>query len=504
MRESGVLPFDYCEGPDRSETTGLAGLLPCADLACVLGLLDSVDRHLSLSGRQGWLDRQHVVALLWLNLIGGDCVDDIDKLEADAGACRLFRSAERYGLSRSARRDLDRRFRRGRLRSFPSATRLHEFLEEFHNASEDGKSSQGSAYIPAMNAHLAGLCRVNEDLIREVCRRRPQSTVTLDVDATVQETTKREALYCYQGHRAYQPLTALWFETGLVLRSEFRDGNVPAGYDMLRFVREAVSVLPSCVETVRLRMDAAGYQHDLLRWCATGDGGRRPVVEFTVSCAVTEAFRAAVAEVAQGDWRPLPRRLGESPQEWAEVVFVPNATATDRHEPYRYLAVRERVRQCVLPGMEDAGDQLSLPFTPVVLADVAYRIRGIVTNMSGDGLDLIRFHRQRCGKGEEVHSILKSDLAGGTFPSKRFGANAAWWAIVVLAYNLQAAMRLLVYGKRLTKKRMKAIRFALIDVPALIVRHARSVLFRIARGHPSFGLLTELRRRIAALSPSPA
>ena len=38
-----------------------------------------------------------------------------------------------------------------------------------------------------------------------------------------------------------------------------------------------------------------------------------------------------------------------------------------------------------------------------------------------------------CGKGEEVHRVLKEDLAGGRLPSGQFGVNAAWWAIAVLA-----------------------------------------------------------------------
>ena len=35
-------------------------------------------------------------------------------------------------------------------------------------------------------------------------------------------------------------------------------------------------------------------------------------------------------------------------------------------------------------------------------------------------------------------AIMKSDLAGGQLPSARFGANAAWWAIMILALNLAA------------------------------------------------------------------
>ena len=33
---------------------------------------------------------------------------------------------------------------------------------------------------------------------------------------------------------------------------------------------------------------------------------------------------------------------------------------------------------------------------------------------------------ERCGHGEEVHAVLKSDLAAGMMPSGRFGANTPW------------------------------------------------------------------------------
>jgi len=60
----------------------------------------------------------------------------------------------------------------------------------------------------------------------------------------------------------------------VVLHTELRDGNVPAGYEQLRVLQEALALLPAGVETVRLRSDTAGYQHELLRYCARGEGGR--------------------------------------------------------------------------------------------------------------------------------------------------------------------------------------------------------------------------------------
>ena len=61
---------------------------------------------------------------------------------------------------------------------------------------------------------------------------------------------------------------------------------------------------------------------------------------------------------------------------------------------------------------------------------------------------MIHWHHKRCGKSEEAHSIMKEDLAGGRLPSGEFsGENAAWWYIMVLAHNLNTAMKNLVLKK---------------------------------------------------------
>ena len=90
---------------------------------------------------------------------------------------------------------------------------------------------------------------------------------------------------------------------------------------------------------------------------------------------------------------------------------------------------------------------MELPFPAMALSNRGwYKVFGVVTNRSIAADELIWWSRQRCGKGEEVHSVLKSDLAGGRLPSGLFGANAAWWAISVLAFNLNSAMKRLVLG----------------------------------------------------------
>lgn len=157
------------------------------------------------------------------------------------------------------------------------------------------------------------------------------------MDATLVETHKRNALFCYKGFQSYQPLNTYWAEQGLVLHSEFRDGNVPAGYEQMRVLGEALQLLPAGVEKVYLRSDTAGYQTELLRYCAEGRNERFGVIDFAIGVDVTEAFKTAVAEVPSAEWKPLRRMVKghwqDTGQQWAEVCYVPNWAGHSKNTP---------------------------------------------------------------------------------------------------------------------------------------------------------------------------
>jgi hypothetical protein len=111
-----------------------------------------------------------------------------------------------------------------------------------------------------------------------------------------------------------------------------------------------------------------------------------------------------------------------------------------------------------------------------------HKLFGLVTNRKGSGEAVIWWLRERCGASEEVHSALKSDLAGGQMPSGLFGANAAWWALAILAFNLNAALKRLALHEDWATKRMKALRFHLIGLPGRVVGHARKLIIRLGGG----------------------
>ncbi len=476
--------------------TGLGGLPVYLELMHRMGFREMVGEHLHIRKAQGYTDAQVVTALMFLNLAGGDSVDDIRVLEADEGFCRILSRAENFCMKRKERRQMGERFRKGKNRNVPSPSAIFRYLDRYHDETQERKPG---AWIPELKG-LNGFMEVNKAVTAFLQKNNPKKTATLDMDATLIETQKDNALYSYKGFKSYQPLNTWWHEHNIVIHTEFRDGNVPARYDNFRALKESLEILPEGVEEVYFRSDSAGYQHDILKFCEKNDT-RFGKIGYAIASEVSSSFKESVVEVAE--WKPFYKeiegKLYETNQEYAEVCFIPNAAGfKKKDEPNRYIAIREPVyEQAQLPWAEPSG----YPFPVMDIENRRYKIFGVVTNLDWKADEVIRWHRKRCGKCEEAHSIMKSDLAGGKLPSDKFGANAAWWWIMILSLNLNSIMKTLVLGKSWISKRMKAIRFSLINIPGRIINHARYLIIKISGSHPSSSLLLRARETIALLCP---
>ncbi|MBI4312954.1 MAG: transposase, partial [Chloroflexi bacterium] len=146
-----------------------------------------------------------------------------------------------------------------------------------------------------------------------------------------------------------------------------------------------------------------------------------------------------------------------------------------------------------------------LPFPALTLGQGRlYKVTALITNRDLPGPDLIGWYRGRCGKSEEVHRVLKEELAGGTLPSGSFGENAAWWAIAALAFNVHTAVKGLALGGPWVNKRLKTIRFHLLAVPGRVLERGGQLLVRIGKTHPAFTLLCAGRGRFRALLAAPS
>src|SRR6202166_3015762 len=156
MLPQGVLGFQYEADRSSGGLTSLAGLPLYLDLVEAIGLGPAIRQNVRVAGTQGWLDIQMVLALIFLNLAGGDCMEDLERLETDSGFAAILRAIERDVLSPAERRLLKKRWRRPRERTVPSPSAASAWLERFHDPAAP-KAVAGTAIIPGVTEQLRGL-----------------------------------------------------------------------------------------------------------------------------------------------------------------------------------------------------------------------------------------------------------------------------------------------------------------------------------------------------------
>jgi hypothetical protein len=124
-------------------------------------------------------------------------------------------------------------------------------------------------------------------------------------------------------------------------------------------------------------------------WCEAP--ARR--IGYASSADMSPPVRAEIERLPETAWQPESEDA-EVLREGAEVAFVPDAGDHRKDRPCvrRYLAIRGRRRQ---------GDLFANGSTVKHFA--------IVTNREGDGLALIRGHREKAGTVEHGHQVLKNE-----------------------------------------------------------------------------------------------
>jgi hypothetical protein len=453
----GRLSFEYEVDDKADSVTAWGGLPLVAEVLAALGVDDSVRRNVHLRKGHREFDAASLVkAAVLMMAAGGDCLDDINILREDTALCRLLGSR------------------------LPSAETLREFLYGFHEdvlveiAQEEAKQAGLLSYIPEESERLRGLAVVMTDFIQAAARRWPQETATIDIDATLQESHKREAKTHYQGGRGYQPTVATWVEADLVVADQFRDGNVPAHMDALRVLKHAFAALPSSVKHRLMRGDSALCTSEVLGWLCSEK------IEFAVGGETSKAFRASCAAVPASDWVKVEDRTDSE----LHVADVPALTGMMQQLPVRVIAVRVTPRQTTLFGEADAPTYFS-----------------IVTNRTLPAETVARWYWQKGGTIEHVHAVVKNELGGGTLPCGRFGANAAWFRLVLLTYNVLRVVRH-TGPDDLKNARPKRLRLNLLALPTVVARHARQLIARVANRLKRGAALLASRNALWALEPA--
>jgi hypothetical protein len=445
--------------------TSMGGALLISGFFRKFGIDSIIDENIGArikNSARTYTDSSYIKSLVTMQLLGGETVDDLNALRGNKALSGII------GV-------------------IPGHTSVHNYIESFADKTEEAKRGQGKSFIPEPTNYLKGFDKVTRYMLSRASHIKDISTVTFDQDATFIETGVSGALYNYKSERAFEAFNTYCPEYDMMIKSEYRDGNVPPGFRQMENLAEALELLPEGVRHVKLRSDTAGYQIELLKYCAEGRNERFGVIDFAISSPVGKALKEAVRAAPEGEWRKISP---DSAQECAEIVFVPNALATSKKAPeYRFIATREELRDIRDPDLlqkllfedEDIPDSPLSAVHPAVMNGRVYKVFALVTNMAGAPEEIVRWQRERCGKSEEAHRIIKSKLAGGHVVTSSLGANAAWWQISVLAFNIQSMIKRVCLPEEYWRARPKKLRYQLFSLVARVGSHARITTITLYR-----------------------
>jgi hypothetical protein len=308
-----------------------------------------------------------------------------------------------------------------------------------------------------------------------LARPQRQRTAVLDLDGTVltvygrQEGAKIGFNPKKRGRPSYLPLLCFEGQTADVWAGSYHPGNTHVASVVQPLLREALSRLPDEVKHIRVRADAAFFDHKFLCFL------EEKKVFYVIAAPITKGFRLRL-----GGLKYLPVSQGV----WA---------AEFRHRPqgsqrtHRFFVIRR-------PVPEEPSAQLHL----FQMGGDTYQL--FVTNLNLTALNLWRFYHQRA-TAELIIRELKEAYALGKIPTQDFAANETHFQIALLAYNLLNWFKRLCVPPRWQRATLQRLRQQLLVVPAQLVRPGGVPTLRIAASYVHTDDFLEILRRIRMVEP---
>ncbi len=311
-------------------------------------------------------------------------------------------------------------------------------------------------------AGVKAMARVNGRLLALMLREDGRTWYTLDIDATGIEADKALAAWTYKDFKGYMPMTGHLAESGLVVAHEFREGNVSPNTRNLEFYMQCKKAMPAGKRIGAFRADSAGDQGKLLDQLAH-DG-----VQYAVGGHLDAATLEVIAAIPAAAW--VPYRDGFV----AETVHTMNKMET----AFR-LIVFKRLRQGAL------------------FLEEGQRYHVVASNRGETAGETLDWYHQRGEHSENRIKELKLDFGMERMPCGQFRANALFFAVGVLAYNLYKIFAAKALQGPLRGRRAPAVRYHFYAVAGKVVRTGGQLLLRVNReAHEMF---TRVRGAVARM-----
>ena len=323
---------------------------------------------------------------------------------------------------------------------------------------------------------LTGLDKVRDKITERILRRDGITEYTLDADATEIVGEKADALFTYNGNKGYMPMLGFLYETSVCLYDEFREGNVAPAFGQKEFYLRCKERMPRGKKIGYDRGDSASYQADLFNQLEQ-DG-----VKYGITADQDKAVKSAIGLIPSGDWKEPVRGCG---YELAETVHCMNGTK----KAFRLVVKREIRRQRDL--FEGKEGQ--------------YFYHAVATNWLEEEKnkgEVLEWHNQR-GQAENFNKEVKNGIGMERMPCGQSYANAVFFRIGVIAYNLFIGFKRLTCPESWMKQTIATFRWKMVQIAGRIVKHAGKTVLKLMIDLEKLELLKGIRRKTFELSLCP-
>ncbi len=305
--------------------------------------------------------------------------------------------------------------------------------------------------------------------------------LVIDVDATLvtAHSDKENAKPTFKKGYGFHPLCVFVDHgqdgTGEPLAILLRPGNAGSNKaaDHITVLRDAFKQVPGLPDrrpgkTVLVRVDGAGYSHDLLNWLT----GQR--VQYSVGFTLPSDAADLIEKIPDRVWASAY----DADRKCRDGAWVAELTG--------FLDLKgwpAGMRVIIRKERPHPGAQLTI-------TDVdGHRITAFATNTTrGQLADLELRHRRRARCEDRIR--LAKDTGLTNLPLYSFAQNQIWCAIVALACELTAWMQLLaLHDEPARRWEPKRLRYRLFTIPAALARGSRQEHIHYAAHHPWVTLL---------------
>jgi hypothetical protein len=303
---------------------------------------------------------------------------------------------------------------------------------------------------------------LNRDIARWSMKREERSEYTLDMDTTLTEGDKKDAYYTYKGFKGYAPILGHLEENRLILSYEFREGNESPSSRIVEFYKRCKSEMAEGKTIKNLRADSASYQSGLIDE-AEGDGAR-----YAIGGRMDDAVKEVIKAIRKDKYREYGNAF------ISETVHIMNKSKN----PFR-LVVLKRPAQGSLFEKEESK----------------YFV--VASNREESAEETLEFYHQRGEHSENRIKEFKIDFGMERMPCGQFEANAMYFGIGVLAYNLYEMFINLALPLQFHRKRAITIRFNIYNVAARVVTTSRQIYLKVSKAF--YELFENIRLKISLI-----